>query len=77
MRILKRSMATLKNGKSNKQGRPMFKQRAPNQDGGSASKEKLRIGNGSQIIIPTSSTCTKRHYGEYLLCTITYPKLLF
>ena len=50
MRILKRSMRTLKKGKANKQGQPMFKKRSPNQDGASASKEKLGIGSGLKLL---------------------------
>ena len=48
-RILKRTMRALKRGKVNKQGKPMFKKRASNQDGASVSKEKLHIGSSSQI----------------------------
>ena len=68
-RILKRSMRALKKGNANKQSQPMFKERAPNRDGTSVSKEKLGIGSSSQIIKPTCSTCRKRYYGECPLGT--------
>ena len=69
MRILKRRIRTMMKGEANNQGQPMFKKRAPNQDGTSASQDKLRIGCGSQIIKPTCDTCRKRHYVECLLGT--------
>ena len=71
-RILKRTMRALKRGKVNKQGKPMFKKRASNQDGASVSKEKLGIGSSSQIIKPTCSTCVKRHHGECLVNTNSF-----
>ena len=57
MRILKRRTRTLKKSKSNKQGKPTFKVRVPNQDGTSGLIKKLGVGRGSQIIKPTCSTC--------------------
>ena len=47
----------------------MFKKRAPNQDGTSASRGKLRIGSGSQIIKTTCSINGKRNYGEFIIGT--------
>ena len=62
----------MKKGKVNKQGLPLFKKRAPNQDETSSSKGKLGIGSSSQLIKPTCSTCVKRNHGECLVSTNSF-----
>ena len=63
---LRRSTRILKKVKENKEGQPMFKKRAPNQDGSSDSMGKLKRGGGSQIVKFNCVTCKKKNVGKFL-----------
>ncbi|KAK4713360.1 hypothetical protein R3W88_019267 [Solanum pinnatisectum] len=65
----KRMNRDVKRGRSNEQGQPRFKKKAPNQDSSSAPKVNQEQGGGSQFSKPTCTTCGKRHYGKCLAGT--------
>ena len=67
--MLMRSTRIMKRSKSYEMNQIMFKKRALNQDGVSASKGNLERGGGSRIIKPTFSTYWKKHVGKCLAGT--------
>ncbi|XP_049368009.1 uncharacterized protein LOC125832866 [Solanum verrucosum] len=66
---LKRLGRDLKRGRSDEQGQPRIKKRAPNQDSSSAPKDNQGTGGGSQFVKPTCHTCGKKHFGKSLAGT--------
>ena len=54
------------------EGQPRFKKRAQGQEEPRSAKVKLEKGGGSQNGNPTSVTCVKRNYGEYVKGTRSY-----
>ena len=55
-----------KRGRTDEQGQPRFKKRAPNQDVPNAPKADYEKGGGSQIDKPTCSNYGKKHFVKYL-----------
>ncbi|KAK4724033.1 hypothetical protein R3W88_026812 [Solanum pinnatisectum] len=66
---LKRVNKDLKRGRSDEQGQPRFKKRAPRQYSSSAPKANEEKDGGSQFFKPLCATCGKRHHGKCLAGT--------
>ncbi|XP_049368005.1 uncharacterized protein LOC125832861 [Solanum verrucosum] len=66
---LNRVNRDLKRGRSDEQGQPRFKKRAPNKDSSSSLKANQERVGGSQVSKPTCHNCGKKYFGKCLAGT--------
>ncbi|XP_049347871.1 uncharacterized protein LOC125812420 [Solanum verrucosum] len=66
---LKRKNRELKRSRSDEQGQPRFKKRAPNKDSSCTTKVNQERGSGHPFAKPTCHNCGKKHCGKFLAGT--------
>ncbi|XP_049364126.1 uncharacterized protein LOC125828847 [Solanum verrucosum] len=66
---LKRNNREMKRVRSDEQGQPRFKKRAPNQDSSSTPRVNQEKSGGPPFSKPTCTNCGKKHFGKCLACT--------